>query len=498
MSEKKAPSSSNIPFSEQFKRYNFELKHLLVIFVILISFLLIISFIQKVSLQSLLLKTQDWYQQDYAERLANLTATSLELLLEKSAYPKAEQGNRTEDMVEAFNIILSQQVLQAHVDEVAILVTIDGEPVIIRDGRLLYEHFLGNGQIEAASDSESIETIQRYRAIEQHLRLYEEIYTIREESIFHVFVPFVPTGEFAGAVYVKNTPDFSFITREIIANYDETALIFAALILFGLMAVFYISSYSVKERDEARELFFNQRENFLTEKIEHEKEALFTRRIYHAHHKAEKVMGFIKQDLRQSANGDSEDIRQRILKYANFVSRVIYDMKWYDPPLQTIRNQIFRTNLNEVVQFMVEHIFMRTSMAGQHPDFELDLDEKIPVVPINEFVVWEILEPLIQNSIDHSQAEALKIRIHTEYQEAENQILLTIEDNGIGLSDEMLMANEDKQKLLFLEHVSSRSLERNSGYGCYLAYQISRRCGWALDAENNPNGGCKMLLRIPA
>ena len=34
-------------------------------------------------------------------------------------------------------------------------------------------------------------------------------------------------------------------------------------------------------------------------------------------------------------------------------------------------------------------------------DFEMLLDDKMPIVNINEFVVWEILEPLIQNSIDH-------------------------------------------------------------------------------------------------
>ena len=32
--------------------------------------------------------------------------------------------------------------------------------------------------------------------------------------------------------------------------------------------------------------------------INYEKELLFTKRIYHTHHKAEKVMGFIKEDLR--------------------------------------------------------------------------------------------------------------------------------------------------------------------------------------------------------
>ena len=36
----------------------------------------------------------------------------------------------------------------------------------------------------------------------------------------------------------------------------------------------------------------------LTKQITYEKELIFTKRIYHTHHKAEKIMGFIKEDLR--------------------------------------------------------------------------------------------------------------------------------------------------------------------------------------------------------
>ncbi|HEX2984941.1 MAG TPA: hypothetical protein VHO28_15475, partial [Ignavibacteriales bacterium] len=62
-------------------KYRFEFRHLTLLFGILIGFQILISLVQKTSLQNFLLKTQDWYQKDSAERMANLTATSLELLL---------------------------------------------------------------------------------------------------------------------------------------------------------------------------------------------------------------------------------------------------------------------------------------------------------------------------------------------------------------------------------------------------------------------------------
>ena len=37
---------------------------------------------------------------------------------------------------------------------------------------------------------------------------------------------------------------------------------------------------------------------------------------------------------------------------------------------------------------------------------------------------------------------------------------------------------------------------QNSGYGCYIAYEISKRCGWDIDAENLNKGGCRFTITI--
>lgn len=100
-----------------------------------------------------------------------------------------------------------------------------------------------------------------------------------------------------------------------------------------------------------------------------------------------------------------DEIKYRVAKYSNFVSRVIYDMKWFDPPIQTIRNQMFRTDLNEVVRFIVGNIFQRVTTTTDAYRIECKLEQNLPVVNVNEFVVWEIIEPLIQNSIDHGSEE---------------------------------------------------------------------------------------------
>ncbi len=490
--------SKSQALQNKFEKYHFELKHILVLFSILTLFLILISFVQKTSLQDLLFKTQKWYQQDSAERMANLTATSLELLLETIEHPAYHQENDQQRIIQAFNIILSQQKLQQNVQDVCILLSVGNSVLAIDNGKQLYDYFFEKKANIISEDSLYREAITLYKNQLRHqIRENEEIYSIPEgDQVFHVFVPFVPKGEYAGAVYVKYTPDFSFITGEIIASYDETALIFACLIILGLMAMFYISSFTVKERDETQKLLFQEREKYLLEKVEKQKEALFTKRIYHTHHKAEKVMGFIKEDLRKLSMSNIEDMKLRTIRYANFISRVIYDMKWYDPPIQVIRNPIFQTNLNDVICFIVDNIFMRTSNNVTYR-FELDLDPAFPPVPINEFVVWEIIEPLIQNTIEHGHRVDLVITIKTIFDPQKSVGQVFIKDNGKGFPASLLATNEKGVKKLFLENVTTKNNRQNAGYGCYLAYEIStRRCGWIMDAENLKDGGCQFIITI--
>jgi signal transduction histidine kinase len=478
------------------KGYRFEFRHLLVVLISLIIFQLLVSLIHKTSLQNLLLKTQDWYQRDQAERLANLATTSLELLLENT--PENISGQQQRQIVQAFDIILTQQLLQQNVQEICLIVPSEGGYAALDDGEQMFSYFLHAEPEYPLHFTDHSHAIDMFRDVIDEVQFNERTYSMREgRQTFHVFVPFVPRGEFAGALYVRNTPDFSYITGEIISSFDEISIIFVSLIFLGLLAMFYISSYTVKERDEAQQQLFMEKEKLLAEQIHHRKEAQFTQRIYHTHHKAEKVMGFIKEDLRELTAETIETIKYRVGKYANFISRVIYDMKWYDPPVQSIRNPMFRTNLNEVIRFIVENIFGRTSSATGYR-FDLELDEDMPVTSVNEFVVWEILEPLIQNGVEHAGRNDVHLRISSRYNPGEKKGLITIEDNGNGISPGLLERSEAGRQRIFEQHITTKSDSSNSGYGCYIAYEIAtQRCNWKIQAGNGAGGGACFTITIP-
>ena len=483
---------------EKVKEYHFEFKHVTVLFLILFAFQLIISFINKASIKSFLSSTQEWYQKDSAEEIANLTTTSIELILESIDSQTELSIEKQRKVVQSFDIIFSQQQLKHNIEGLYIIVSSGDDVYAIDDGKALFAFLLDHKPIAKTTDKNKLSVIDMYKNIMSELSSKEQIKSIiTDKKTFNIFVPFVLRGEYIGAVYMKNTPDFSFISNQVISNYDETSIIYLSLILLGLLAMYFISSYTVKERDETQRMLFEEHETNLKKQINYEKELIFTKRIYHTHHKAEKIMGFIKEDLRILSPENINDVKYRVSKYSNFISRVIYDMKWYDPPIQTIRNQMFKTNLNEVIKFIVNNIFLRISSKSNAYEIKLETDPNLPVVPVNEFVVWEIIEPLIQNSIDHGGEGNLLITCKTIYNEQSKKSYILIEDNGKGISTALLKVSNNGIKNIFVENITTKNAGlQNSGYGCYIAYEISKRCGWDIDAINLETGGCRFTITI--
>lgn len=481
--------------SEKIREYHFEFKHITVLFLILFAFQLIISFVNKTSIKNFINTTQDWYQRESAEEIANLTSTALELVIESVQNKKGRTKEERKRIEQSFDIIFSQQQLAHNIDKLGLLLKRGNHFFFIDDGKSLYEILIEGNNINKGEKLDTL-IINLYSNLENEIKSNEQIKSIRDGKTFHTFVPFVMKGEFIGSIYMSNSPDLSVISNQVISNYDETSIIYLSLILLGLLAMYFISSYTVKERDEAQKLLLEEHEKNLKKQITYEKEMSFTKRIYHTHHKAEKIMGFIKEDLRSLSAENIEEIKYRVTKYSNFISRVIYDMKWYDPPVHTIRSQMFQTNLNEVILFIVNNIFHRVSSKSDAYEISTDLDNNLPIINVNEFVIWEIVEPLIQNSIDHGGESNLLIKVSTKYDKERNVSYLIIEDNGKGIAKDMLNLNGEGIKNIFVENTTTKSKGmQNSGYGCYIAYEMTKRCGWEIDAENL-NKGCRFIITI--
>ncbi|MBU2491830.1 MAG: ATP-binding protein [Bacteroidetes bacterium] len=483
-------------FLNRIKKYRFEFYHFIILILIISISQITLSYINTRSTQNLIGKSIDIYRWDTAERIADLTTTSLELLMQSSNF-SSENETDYSSVIEALDFILTQQRLQKNIEDICLLFY-NGEKVIdIDDGRALYNY------VVMRQTSKIINTAYRGKAKELFVKSRESLFkseTVlnkKETSqVFHVLVPFSVKGEVVGSVYMKIIPDFTDIMKVITSSSDQTGALFSALILFSILLMFLITTFLVRERDQMQSELFMQREKQLTQKIEEQKEALFTKRIYHAQHKAEKIMGFIKQDILNLTESNFEEIKNQVVKYANFVGRVVYDMKNFNPPINVIRNVSFNTNLNSVIRFIIKNIFKRVYKENEQYNFELELDDNMPALHINEYVLWEIIEPLIQNCIDHNKDHDTTISIRTKYSPSGKISNVIIEDNGIGFSKEILKTDADGIKKLFMEKITTKSKAQNSGYGCYIAYENCKRCGMKIDAYNGKSGAV-IVIQIP-
>ncbi len=475
------------------RNYHFELRHLIVLFTILGLFQLILSYLHSNSTTALLNRALEVYRKDSAERIADLTSSSLELIIEQSQVSSPETPDDIQETIERFDIILSQQTLQKNINDIAVIISQGDKEFDIITGERLYSLFFGDDFSPGKINNP--EAIRWFRLAKEQVQQSEQIFSvISGDNTFHVLVPFVPYGNYMGAIYMEISPDLTNLVKEITKAYDISGALFSILILLGLVGIFYVASYAVEERNKAQEALFESRESQLRQEIEYQKEATFTRRIYHAHHKAEKVMGFITEDLRALSANNLEKIRARIMKYAKFVGRVIYDMKSPNPPINIVRNDSFKTNVNSVITFLVNHIFSRVFKPISQLNIKTYLDPDFPIVHINENVVWTIIEPLIQNAIDHNNDTDIQIDITTGRYGEDWEIVIA--DNGKGIIPELLDYTQKGIQKIFIESETTKSNSSNAGFGCFIAYENCKRCGWLITANNKKKGGAEFTIKI--
>ncbi len=480
---------------KRLNKYNFEVRHIVFLFSILIFFEIIVFLVFKSSLNEFVRDTREWYLQYTSNKMANTSVSSLEMLVETVRLNKNISEDERRKTIQKFDILLNQQIIEKDVEEICLFAKKGSRFFVVDDGEVIFNRYILKKNFIPPPSSEHRYAEKLLDSIKTEvIKLENQVTLIDEREAFNSFIPFVPDGVFSGILYIRSKPNFSSITSQFINNYDIIAFTFSLIILVGLFFMYLISSYTVRTRDKIRKDLFEEKEIHLQEKIEHEKESVFTRRIYHAHHKAEKVMGFITSDIRKISGND--EIKERVLKYSNFISRIIYDMKWYEPQISTIRNPIFNTDINKVILFLVDNLFNRLSISSTTFSIKTEFDKNFPVIHVNEFVIWEILEPLVQNSLVHNKEKKTEIKIRTSFDQSAGNGKIYISDNGRGIAEELLQ-EADGRKKIFHEQTSTKSrMQKNFGYGCFIAYNMTKRCGWGIDVKNLPDGGCEFAIEV--
>lgn len=166
----------------------------------------------------------------------------------------------------------------------------------------------------------------------------------------------------------------------------------------------------------------------------------------------------------------------------NLVSQLEYEMQ----PLHKEQVRLSKLLRSYAVNLLNAGIPEQYSL-----ETEISKDAETAVIECDARLISRAVSNLVQNSIHHNpQGCTISLRLSCP----DTAILLTVADNGVGLSDEKLRELEEKPH--YMESTDER-LDLRHGLGLLLVRQIVEAHGGTMKMESAPQSGYKTILAFP-
>ena len=185
--------------------------------------------------------------------------------------------------------------------------------------------------------------------------------------------------------------------------------------------------------------------------------------------------------IENNNNEVTRKIDMQIDKIENFVEQVLYYSRSDEVGKDFIIKEI---NLNEIVKKVIKRNFK---------DF-ISKKIKLQLEPIDETVFSDtkwiefILNQILGNSIKYSKAEGSLIKI--EAKSIDNFVVLTIEDNGVGIIDRDIERVFDKG----FTGENGRKFGKSTGMGLYLCKKLCDKLSLGLKIQSEEGKGTKVSI----
>ncbi|HUH79538.1 MAG TPA: PAS domain S-box protein [Methanoregula sp.] len=119
------------------------------------------------------------------------------------------------------------------------------------------------------------------------------------------------------------------------------------------------------------------------------------------------------------------------------------------------------------------------TMDRENIYFEIDTDN---LEIYADFLIEKVFFNLIENALRHGEHVT---RIRVSYQQKEDEVVLSMEDDGIGIPE------QDKEKIF------TRGFGKNTGYGLFLAREILAITGITIRETGVPGKGARFEMNVP-
>jgi two-component system NtrC family sensor kinase len=119
-----------------------------------------------------------------------------------------------------------------------------------------------------------------------------------------------------------------------------------------------------------------------------------------------------------------------------------------------------------------------------------DYAEALPEIRGNFANLGQVCLNILTNAIQAVGSGPGEIIARTRYQEPGGIVVFECEDNGPGISTEVM-------KDIFKPFFTTKEVGKGTGLGLYLSYEIVRRHNGDIIAENNARGGATFRVELP-
>jgi two-component system NtrC family sensor kinase len=190
-----------------------------------------------------------------------------------------------------------------------------------------------------------------------------------------------------------------------------------------------------------------------------------------------------EEGLKQSAN--IAEFRQSIAKIEQHVERarkVVHNMLGYarkmEPRLEDVD---VNSTIDQTITILENHARINNI------DIQVDLAETVPIIAGDQAQLQQVFLNLLTNAIDAIGSNGT---IEVASWRSDDHIVVTIKDDGPGLSEDMM-------RKIFDPFFTTKDPGKGTGLGLWVSHNIIAKMGGGIHVKNNPDKGAMFTVEIP-
>lgn len=149
-------------------------------------------------------------------------------------------------------------------------------------------------------------------------------------------------------------------------------------------------------------------------------------------------------------------------------------------------SKVLSIQVNDLVEEVVGLSSQKSRYANV--DVHTHLDPDLPAITASATETQQVLMNIINNAIDVMEKKGGRIDITTETQD--DQVFITIEDNGPGIPESNL-------NRIFDPFFTTKPVGKGTGLGLSICYGIIQKMGGRIDVESAVDVGSKFIIILP-